>query len=203
MYIQYGEWKINADITKTRSYYSAFEKPVDQYSRNFQAYCDSLTSEERAFFDSFGIDPKCVYVESVGKTDKNTTPTSGYYYLYGSYESAPSQAEISVEELMKNGFGKALKDNSFKVGSFVFEFQRDTDPCADIPGDMPESCICLRFFCEDMKWLLKEKSGKSAKRPSRFERMLAGISKKLFSSKGRDAKKISCEGGNLLTATCF
>ncbi len=161
MYIQYGEWKINADLTKTKSYYSAFEKPMDQYSRNFQAYCDSLSSEEKEFFDSLGIDPKCVCIESVGKTGRGTAPSSGYYYVYGSYESAPAEPQISVEQLMKNGFGDALKDNSFKVGAFRFEFQRDTDPCADIPADMPENCICLRFFCEDIKWLPKEKNERS------------------------------------------
>ena len=59
------------------------------------------------------------------------------------------------------------------------------------------------FALEMKELLLKEKNERIAKRPSHFERMLAGISKKLFSSKGRDAKKISCEGGNLLTATCF
>ena len=74
MYIQYGEWKINADVAKTRSYYSKFEKPMDQYSRNFQAYCDGLSHEEQKFFDSLGIDPKCVCIESLGKTSKKTAP---------------------------------------------------------------------------------------------------------------------------------
>lgn len=202
MYIQYGEWKINADVTKTRAYYSTFEKPVDQYSRNFQAYCDGLSYEEKKFFDSLGIDPKCVCIESLGKTSKKTAPSSGYYYVYGSYESAPYQPEISVEQLMKNGFGSSLKDNSFKVGSFRFEFQRTSDPCSDIPADMPENCICLRFFCDDVEWLLKEKSEKTVKRSSHLDKILSKLSKK-FTAKSKKDKECAYDGGMLLTATCF
>ena len=202
MYIQYGEWKINADVIKTISYYSTFEKPMDQYSRNFQAYCDSLSYEEKKFFDSLGIDPKCVCIESLGKTSKKTAPSSGYYYVYGSYESAPCQPEISVEQLMKNGFGNALKDNSFKVGSFRFEFQRASDPCSDIPADMPENCICLRFFCDDVEWLLKEKSEKAVKRSSHLDKILSKLSKR-FTAKCKKDKECAYDGGMLLTATCF
>ena len=54
--IQYGEWKINADITATRELYSSFEMPKDKFAKNFRAYCDMLSAEEREFFDNFGID---------------------------------------------------------------------------------------------------------------------------------------------------
>lgn len=201
MHIQYGEWKINADIKRTKSYYSEFKKPTDQYSRNFQAYCDGLSSEEKEFFDSLGIDPKCVCIESIGKTGRGTVPSSGYYFVYGSYEDMPAQPEISVEQLVKNGFGAALRDNSFKVGAFRFEFQSAADPNSDIPSNMPESCICLRFSCDNIKWLLKEKSIKSVKRTTHFERLFARFSRSAHKEKSANVK--SFDGGKLLTATGF
>ncbi|MBQ8393316.1 MAG: hypothetical protein IJX51_06045 [Clostridia bacterium] len=201
MLIQYGEWKIKADVIKTRMYYYSFEAPNDQFSRNFQAYCDRLSREERDFFNSFGIDPKCVYVESLGVLGKRTAPTGGYYYIFGKYENTPSQPEISVYELMKNGFAGS-KDNSIKIGAFRFEFQLPEDPNADIPEDMPKDCICLRFWCEDMQWFLPEKGEKTLKEVSHMEKILAKIASKLKSRKSVGAEA-DCHATTLVAANGF
>ena len=201
MLIQYGEWKINADIIKTRMYYYSFEAPKDQFSRNFQAYCDRLSREEREFFNAFGIDPKCAYIQSLGMSSRKTAPCGGYYYIFGRYEGTPVQPEISVYELMENGFAK-IRDNSFKIGAFRFEFQLPSDPNSDIPEGMPENCICLRFWCEDMQWLLSEKCEKTLKEVSHAERVLAKIVAKLTSRRVREEKP-EYPAGALLTATSF
>jgi len=202
MHIQYGEWKINADIKRTKSYYSEFKKPTDQYSRNFQMYCEGLSAEEKSFFDSFGIDPQCVRIESLGETERGLAPSGGYYYVFGSYESAPEQPDISLEQLMKEGFGNTLRDTSVKIGGFRFEFQRVTDPHSDIPDGMPADCLCIRFFCENMKWLLNEKSNKTVKPPSVIEKIFARLSKR-FTAKCKKNTECAYDGGMLLTATCF
>ncbi len=202
MFVQYGEWKIKADILKTRSYYSTFAKGTDRFSRNFQKYCNKLSKEERAFFDFFGIDPTCAYVQSLGMSHKGTVPTSGYYYIFGEYAGAPYQPAISVETLMKQGFG-TRKDNSLKIGSFCFEFQFPTDPHSDIPHNIPENCICLRFFCEDVEWLLSEKCEKRYKQVSRFERFFAKISAKMAFPKSKKDESQAYETGVFLAATSF
>ena len=106
--IQYGEWKINTDITATRELYSSFEMPKDKFAKNFRAYCDMLSAEEREFFDNFGIDPKCAKVKSLGMRNGKTVPTSGYYYIHGDFVSTPHQPTVTIEELIENGLVKTF-----------------------------------------------------------------------------------------------
>ena len=176
--IQYGEWKINADITKTRGFYSSFEMPKDKFSKNFRAYCDNLSSEENEFFSSLGIDPKCAYVKSLGMRNGKTVPTSGYYYIFGDFAGTPSQPTVTIEELIENGLVAFTKDHSIRVGAFRFEFQLPSNPKSDIPDDMPENCICLRFWCDTLPWLLTEKCDRRAKEASYLDRFLSRFARK-------------------------
>lgn len=202
MIIQYGDWKINADVLKTKMYYSTFAVSGDQFSRNFREYCKTLTNEEREFFDSFGIDPTCANVSGLGIAGKKTAPTDGYFYIFGNYESVPVQPMASIDELIKNGLSMFSKDNSVKIGGFRFEFQRSDDPNSDIPDGMPENCICVRFFCDEMAWLLPEKLHTTLTEKSSLGKAFARFTNKIKRSKKAE-NACACHGGELLCATGF
>ncbi len=202
MIIQYGDWKIDADVLKTKMYYSAFSAAEDQFSRNFRKYCETLSKEEKEFFDSFGIDPMCANVSGLGIAGKKTASTDGYYYIFGNYESTPTQPSASVDELIKHGLSMFSKDSSIKIGAFRFEFQRATDPHSDIPEGMPEDCICVRFYCDDMAWLLPEKLHTTLTEASSVGKLFAKLASKLRRSKKTEGTA-ACQSGTLLAATGF
>jgi hypothetical protein len=201
--IQYGEWKINADITATRELYSSFEMPKDKFAKNFRAYCDMLSAEEREFFDNFGIDPKCAKVKSLGMRNGKMVPTSGYYYICGDFVSTPHQPTVTIEELIENGLVAFTKDHSIHIGAFRFEFQLSSNPNSDIPDDMPEGCICLRFWCDTLPWLLAEKCDKKVKAASGFDRFLSRFARKNVSKHSEVAYgEMFCKS-TYATATSF
>ena len=202
MIVQYGDWKINADVFKTKMYYSAFAVSDDQLSRNFREYCKNLTKEEKAFFDSFGIDPSCACVNGFGMSGKKSAPTDGYFYIFGNYESVPAQPVASIDDLIKNGLSMFSKDHSVRIGAFRFEFQRSDDPNSDIPDDMPKSCICVRFYCDEMAWLLPEKANCPLSDSSNLAKAFAKISSKLKRAKKHQSTSIY-QSGTLLSATGF
>ena len=201
--IQYGEWKINANILKTKMYYDAFSMPTDKFARNFRVYCDMLTREEREFFDSIGIDPKCAYVKSLGMKNGKAVPTSGYYFIFGEYVSTPHQPTVTIEELIENGLVAFTKNHSVKIGSFRFEFQLPSDPNADIPENMPENCSCGRFWCDTLPWLLTEKCDKRVKEVSSLDRFLSRFARKSTAKKREAVYSDSFRTGKLVAATNF
>ena len=201
--IQYGEWKINADVIKTRMFYEAFSMPSDKFARNFRVYCDMLTKEERDFFESFGIDPKCAYVKSLGMRGGKVVPTTGYYLIFGEYESTPVQPTVTIEQLIENGLVAFSKNHSVKIGSFRFEFQLPSDPNADIPESMPENCICVRFWCDTLPWLITEKCDKKVKEASYMDRFLSRFARRSLAKKNAPVYSESISSGKLATATNF
>lgn len=155
--IQYGEWKIAVDIEKTKEYYSNYSLNPSQANRNFCEYCKTLTSEEKHFFQNFGITPECCEIEHIGASKKKEFPCGGYYLVCGKYEEYPLENLITVEELAANDFEDDRDDPRIQIGIFEFDFQCEDYVIKDIPEDMPEGFICVRFWCENMRWLLDEK----------------------------------------------
>lgn len=139
--VRYGNREIEVDIEKTRLYYAIYNIQISQANKNFAEYCKSLSDEEKAFFDSMGIDPLCCDVQGLGLTKKNEYPCYGFYFVCGKYLKYPP-------ELMANNFVDDCPDPRINIGGFQFDFR-----CED---DMPEGYICIRFICEHMKWYLKE-----------------------------------------------
>ena len=155
--VKYGKWEIAVDIEKTKEYYRKFKRIDDQANRNFAKYCKIMSDEERSFFDSFGITPECCVINHIGVDRKKRFPCGGYYLICGEYLKYPEEELITVEELAENDFIDDREDPRVDIGIFQFDFQREGNLICDIPEDMPEGFICVRFWCEDMRWLLKEK----------------------------------------------
>ncbi len=150
--VQYGDWKIAVDIEKTKEYYRNYIINENQANRNFSEYCKGLTSEEKSFFESFGIDPVCCEIEHIGVNKKKEFPCGGHYLICGSYVEFPPENLISVEELAENGFVDDRDDPRIQIGGFEFDFQCEYDI-----KDIPEGFICVEFWCENMRWIINEK----------------------------------------------
>lgn len=155
--VKYGEWEIAVDIEKTKEYYISYVSNSNQANRNFAEYCKVMPSEEKAFFESFGIAPECCEIEHIGVNKKKEFPCGGYYLICGRYLKYPAEELISIEELAENDFEDDREDPRINIGLFEFDFQCEDYIIKDIPGDIPEGFICVRFWCENMRWLLDEK----------------------------------------------
>ena len=155
--LRYGEWEIAVDIEKTREYYNNYILNHNQANRNFIKYCKVMTSDEKAFFESFGITPQCCEIEHIGVSKKKAFPCGGYYFVCGEYLKHPEEQLITVEEFAENGFEDDGSDTRIYIGLFQFDFQCEDHIISIIPENIPEGFICIRFWCEDMRWLLDEK----------------------------------------------
>lgn len=181
--VQYGDWKIAVDKEKTRLYYSNYRRTNSQANRNFEEYCKSLSKEEREFFDSFGISPECCEIEHMGVGRKGNFPCGGYYYVCGEYSAYPKEELMSIDELAENDFADDRDDPRINIGIFQFDFQCEHYEFNDIPEDIPEGFICIRFWCEEMKWLLSEKPEEFMYEPPRFWEIHKIIKEKIENKK--------------------
>ena len=157
--IKYGEWEIAVDVEKTKEYYKNYISKKNQANRNFAEYCKVMPADEKAFFESFGIVPECCEIEHIGVNKKKEFPCGGCYFVCGEYLKYPKEELISVDELAENDFEDDRDDPRINIGLFEFDFQCEEYVIKNIPEDMPEGYICIRFWCEDMRWLLDEKPG--------------------------------------------
>ncbi len=155
--VQYGKWKIEVDVEKTKEYYNSYVSNDNQANRNFAEYCKNLSKDEKAFFEAFGIIPEKCEIEHIGANKKKEFPCGGYYLICGKYIEAPKMELLTVEEFVQNGCADEREDPRINVGIFQFAFQCEDDEFNRIPEDMPSGFICVRFWCEEMKWLLSEK----------------------------------------------
>lgn len=182
--IQYGPWKIAVDVEKTKQYYQAYRRPNTQASKNFEQYCGQLSSEEISFFEAFGIDPVCCDIEHIGADKNGRFPCGGYYLVCGTYLEFPPEELISIEELANNGFVDDRTAPTVHIGLFEFDFQCESYMIQNIPENTPEGFLCIRFWCEDMKWLLPEKPEVMMYEPPRFWQV-----RKLLQEKAAERKQ--------------
>lgn len=166
--VQYGDWKIAVDIDKTKSYYNTYKINDNQANRNFAEYCKNLIVEEKVFFDAFGIDPTCCEIEHIGVDKKGNFPCGGYYFVCGKYLEYPPEELITIEELAENDFIDERPDPRVDIGMFRFDFQCEDYKIKNIPEEIPQGFICIRFWCEEMKWLLPEQPEEMMYEPPRF-----------------------------------
>ncbi len=166
--VQYGEYTIAVDIEKTAEYYRNYPVPQTQANRNFAKYCETLSADERAFFNAFAIDPVCCEIEHIGVSKKGSFPCGGFFLVCGEYLKFPPENLIAVDELVANDFVDDRPDPRINIGLFEFDFQCAGYEINDIPEDIPEGFICIRFWCENMKWLLDEEPEERMYEPPRF-----------------------------------
>ncbi len=166
--VTYGNFIISVDIEKTKEYYKNFSQLNNQGNRNFNKYCDCMSDEEKTFFDSLGISPACCNIEHIGVSKKGDFPCGGYYIFCGEYLDYPPEEVITADELAENDFEDDRTDTRINIGIFQFEFQVPEYEFNDVPKDIPEGFVCIKFRCENMKWLLNEKPQEVMYEPPKF-----------------------------------
>lgn len=181
--VQYGHWKISVDEEKTKEYYTKYNKEENQANRNFAEYCKKLSPEEKAFFQSFGIDPVGCEIEHIGVSKKGDFPCGGYYLICGTYLEHPEVELISVEDIFENDSARFAIEPKVDVGIFQFDFKVQDNEWDDEIPEMPEGFICVRFWCEDMKWLLDEPCEEKMYEPPRFWEIHKMIGEKIKNAK--------------------
>lgn len=181
--LQYGEWKIAVDIEKTKQYYENYKKNDTQANRNFTKYCEKLSNEEQEFFNSLAITPECCEIEHIGVSKKGDFPCGGYYLVCGKYLEYPPENLMTVEELAENDFIDERPDQRIQIGLFQFDFQVDSYQFNEIPENIPDGFICIRFWCEEMKWLLNENPEEIMYEPPHFWELHKIIKEKIEEKK--------------------
>lgn len=181
--LQYGEWKIAVDIEKTKQFYENYKKNDTQANRNFAKYCEKLSNEEQEFFNSFAITPECCEIEHIGVSKEGDFPCGGYYLVCGKYLEYPPENIITAEELAENDFIDERPDQRIQIGLFQFDFQVDSYQFNEIPENIPEGFICIRFWCEEMKWLLHENPEEIMYEPPHFWELHKIIKEKIEEKK--------------------
>ena len=168
--VTYNEWEFDVDVKKTKEYYNNLViDDSSQVNRNFKKYCKSLTKEEKEFFNNFGIIPEkvdCSYID----VEKNKITFTGSCYVFAKVIKEPKDVfdyiddeEDDIEEIDID-----LDENNVNIGAFEFSFYHIKDEDDYVLEDMPEGCIGVDFYCEDMQWLLEEKCEYVSCLPPRF-----------------------------------
>ena len=155
--VKCGKWMIAVDVEKTKEYYRNYVIDDDQTHRNFAQYCKTMSDEERDFFESFGITPECCKVTGIGVSRKREAPCGGYYLFCGSYLECPPEEWISAQEFAANNFESNVEDPRIQIGMFQFNFNHECPEDYVGDGCFPEGFLCVDFWCDELRWLLKEK----------------------------------------------
>lgn len=95
----------------------------------------------------------------------------------------PPEELTTIEELAENDFIDKRSDPRIDVGMFQFDFQCEDYEIKDIPENIPEGFICIRFWCEEMKWLLPENPEEVMYEPPRFWEIHRIIKEKIDNKK--------------------
>ena len=190
--ISYNEWEFDVDVDKTWEYYNKLViDNSSQVSRNYKKYCESLTKDEKEFFDKFGIIPEkgiCDFID----IEKKNISFSGCYYVFAKVIKEPIDPFGIIEENVEPQEDNEevedidVEDNDVYIGAFDFSFYNVHDE-DEIPEDMPQGCIMVHFICEDMQWLLEEKCEYVSCFPPRFWEINKRI--KLLKNKKKELKE--------------
>ncbi|MBQ8228359.1 MAG: DUF4275 family protein [Clostridia bacterium] len=122
----------------------------------------------------------------MGADKKGNFPCGGYFFVCGKYLERPPEELTTPEELAENNFIDLRPDPSIYIGIFQFDFQyEDSIFNDDIPDDIPEGFICIRFWCEDMKWLLPEKPEEMMYEPPHFWEIHKIIKERILQKKAQ------------------
>ena len=153
-----GNFEIAHDIQMTKDYYSDLIPEDTQIARNFAEYCKNMPSEEKAFFESLGIEAEKICVAGTYDKKENTVFCFGCALFAGECPNAYPPESIVAEQIAENSeIVFDYKDSVFKIGNFEFVLENGAI-CADT--SMPDGFMALNFTLTDIPWLLDEKPEK-------------------------------------------
>lgn len=164
---------IEIDVEKTKQFYSNFKVADTQANRNYQKYCEKMSTEEKAFFENFGLNPAQCNVVHFGITRKKTVCCDGEYVICGRYIEYPQTELMTLEDFVANDFEFDTPSPNEYLGGFMFNFKdKEEDWEAEDPDESyiktPEGFIKFCFEYDELPWLLKEKCETKEWEPPRF-----------------------------------
>lgn len=146
-------WKISIDPERTRDYYKNHSRDETQFSKNFKSYIGSLTSEEKSFFDSMGVDIFSCEVDirhaRIKKTDIYNC--EGEIIVCAADNSCSNDSSVALTDLLKN-YKPGFSDVVFEIGRFTIHFLGARGSYSFIP----DGFVCYKFYCNDIQWMLDE-----------------------------------------------
>ncbi len=147
-------WKILVDVEKTRDFYNNLSRAETQFSRNFKLYIGSLTSEEKSFFDSMGVDIFSCYVTTkcVKLKKGEVYVCEGEIVVCVADNSCSNDSSVALTDLLKNYKPSEFNDSAFKIGRFRIDFWKNW--CSS--SFVPEGFVSYDFYCDDIQWVLDE-----------------------------------------------
>ena len=159
---KYGNWEIEIDEGKTKSYYASLPFIDTQSNRNFLKNAEQFTEEEKAFFNSLYVDIAKLTID--GALNVSTYLKKKLYwgcnadiYVFGNIVFSPEVEKITIEDVKNNGV-EILDDREtgeIKVGRFEFSIQNPNDSVPD--QDCPDGAIYISMDYAELDWLLNEK----------------------------------------------
>lgn len=156
--LKYGEFEVSPDIQITKDYYSGLIPSQAQMSRNFAAYCTVMSGEEKAFFESLGIDAAKINVAGIYDKKGKVAFCFGTACFAGEYLKQDLPELATPEEVLANPeLVFVYKDNSFEIGKFKFAFEGEEFAAAH---GAPEGFMAVNFTLADVPWLLDERPEK-------------------------------------------
>lgn len=155
---EFGEYKIDIDVEKTKKYFEEIEMNECQANRNFQKYVNELMNDnEKAFFASLHIDLSKVDI-CYGLLSKNKKWTCNMQtYIIGEFLSYPETDYMTLDEVREQGIEilKNIESNVITVGNFLVHIYTP-DEYDNISDDYKNS-IYVELDVIDIPWLLDEK----------------------------------------------
>ena len=161
--VNIGQWKFSVDVEKTEQYYNEYKITDTQANRNFAKYCADMPEVEKDFFDLFSVNPICAEINHIGVSKKNQFPCGGSYLFYGECLEKPKSIEVDLET------DNDIEDESEiypEIGNFSIQFEL---PEEYFPEDeIPEGCVRIEFWSENMVWMLDEECEEKMYEPPKF-----------------------------------
>lgn len=156
--LKYGEFEISPDIQMTKDYYSSLTPAETQIARNFREYCKNMPEEEKAFFESLGIDAEKISVAGTYDKKEDVVFCFGVASFAGEYKKADFPEPVLPERLLADPDAVfSYKDNSVKIGNFDFVFESEL---FSPEHEAPEGFLYVNFTLTEVPWLLDEKPEK-------------------------------------------
>lgn len=154
MRFQFGEWIIEVNIEATKEHYKILQLyfsdvpsyrkyATNQCYRNYTAYCNTMPSEEKYFFNKLGIAPE--YSRVLGfRIDKECDFfVQGNYFVIGSFIRKPADTIWNEQP-------------DICIGKFQFTVLHPEWLSPSILGNIPEQSVCIHFRATGIPWLLDE-----------------------------------------------
>lgn len=165
--VNIGQWKFSVDVKKTEQYYNEYKIEDTQANRNFAKYCADMPEAERDFFDTFSINPVCTEINHIGVNKKNQFPCGGDYLFYGECLEKPKSLEIDLEA--EDDIEYDVEDDGEiypEIGNFSIQFELPEGYFSE--DEIPEGCVRIEVWAENMMWLLNEECEEKMYEPPKF-----------------------------------